>query len=332
VKELENLGERKIIEIILEQLKPMPKMFIPFGDDVSSYPLNEDKLAILKTDMLVGKTDIPPEMNLWHAARKAVIMNISDFAAKGVKPLVLLASLGLPENLTLAEITEIGNGLNAGAREYGAFIVGGDTNEASDLIISLSVFGIAEKNKVMLRSGARVGDLLAVTGFFGKTAAGLKILLEGIKIESKIRNILVDSVMAPHARLKEGLALSETNAVTASIDSSDGLAWSLYEIARSSEVGFLLKQLPVAEEVKTFAEYSGTDPLELALYGGEEYELVITVKPELKDVAEEAVAKVGGKLIVIGKVISEKAVYFEANGRRYTVEPKGWEHFKSDNV
>jgi thiamine-monophosphate kinase len=138
--------------------------------------------------------------------------------------------------------------------------------------------------------------------------------------------------MMPHARLKEGLALSETDAVTASIDSSDGLAWSLYEIARSSEVGFLIKQLPVAEEVKIFAEHSGMDPLELALYGGEEYELVITVKPELMGVAEEAVAKVGGRLIVIGKVISEKAVYLEAKGRRYAVEPKGWEHFKSNNV
>jgi thiamine-monophosphate kinase len=326
------LGERKIIELIFKQLEQMPQMPVPFGDDVSAYPLGKDKLAILKTDMLVGKTDVPPGMSLWQASRKAVIINISDFAAKGVKPLVLLASLGLPENLTLAEITEIGKGLNAGAREYGAFIVGGDTNEASDLIISLSLFGIAEKSKMMLRSGARVGDLVAVTGFFGKTAAGLKILLEGIKIENKIRNILIDSVMAPHARLKEGLALSETDAVTASIDSSDGLAWSLYEIARSSEVGFLIKQLPVAEEVKNFAEHIGMDPLELALYGGEEYELVITVKPELMDVAEEAVAKVGGKLIVIGKVISEKAVYLEAKGRRYTVEPKGWEHFKSNNV
>ena len=326
------LKERKIIELIFKQLEQMPQMPVPFGDDVSAYPLGKDKLAILKTDMLVGKTDVPPGMSLWQASRKAVVMNVSDFAAKGVKPLVLLSSFGLPRNLRAKDIKEIGKGLNAGAREYGAFIVGGDTNEASDLIISLSVFGIAEKNKVMLRSGAKVGDLVAVTGFFGKTAAGLKILLEDIRIENKIRKVLIDSVMVPHARLKEGLALNETNAVTASIDSSDGLAWSLHEIARSSDVGFVIKQLPMAEEVKNFAEHSGTDPLELALYGGEEYELVVTVKPELKDVAEEAVAKVGGKLIVIGKVVSEKAVYFEADGRRYTVEPRGWEHFKSDNV
>lgn len=326
------LKERKIIELIFKQLEQMPQMPVPFGDDVSAYPLGKDKLAILKTDMLVGKTDVPPGMSLWQASRKAVVMNVSDFAAKGVKPLVLLSSFGLPRNLRAKDIKEIGKGLNAGAREYGAFIVGGDTNEASDLIISLSVFGIAEKNKVMLRSGAKVGDLVAVTGFFGKTAAGLKILLEDIRIENKIRKVLIDSVMVPHARLKEGLALNETNAVTASIDSSDGLAWSLHEIARSSDVGFVIKQLPLAEEVKNFAEHSGTDPLELALYGGEEYELVVTVKPELKDVAEEAVAKVGGKLIVIGKVVSEKAVYFEADGRRYTVEPRGWEHFKSDNV
>ena len=139
------LGERKIIELIWKQLETMPKMPVAFGDDVSGCDLKDGRLAILKTDMLVGKTDVPPSMSLWQAARKSVVMNISDFAAKGVKPIAMLVSLGLPIKLTRRNIEEIGKGLNAGAREYGAYIIGGDTGEASDLVISLSLFGIAKK-------------------------------------------------------------------------------------------------------------------------------------------------------------------------------------------
>ena len=332
MKPNENLGERKIIEIIRSRLDVLPKMPIPFGDDVSAYEIGNSNLAVLKTDMLVDKTDVPPKMNLWQASRKAIIMNISDFAAKGVKPLAILVSLGLPRTLKEKDIEQIGRGLNAGAREYGAYIIGGDTNEASDLVISLSLFGMAKKDELTLRSGAKPGNLVAVTGSFGKTAAGLKILLDDLKASPKIRKILVESVLMPHARLKEGLTLSKTKAVTAAIDSSDGLAWSLHEIANASKVGFLINKLPTAKEVEKFAEINRLDPLELTLYGGEEYELVLTIKPNLWRKAEKAVEKVGGKLLSIGKVTAERQVLIEIDGKRRVVEPRGWEHFKRGNV
>ena len=332
MKPNENLGERKIIEIIQSHLDLLPKMPIPFGDDVSAYDIGNSNLAVLKTDMLVDKTDVPPKMNLWQASRKAIIMNISDFAAKGVKPLAILVSLGLPRTLKEKDIEQIGRGLNAGAREYGAYIIGGDTNEASDLVISLSLFGMAKKDELTLRSGAKPGNLVAVTGSFGKTAAGLKILLDSLEAASKIRKILVESVLMPHARLKEGLTLSKTKAVTAAIDSSDGLAWSLHEIANASKVGFLINKLPIAKEAEEFAEINRLDPLELTLYGGEEYELVLTIKPNLWRKAKKAVEKVGGKLLSIGKVTAERQVLIEINGKRRVVEPRGWEHFKRGNV
>ena len=155
----------------------MPNMPVPFGDDVSAVNLDQEQVAVLKTDMLVGKTDVPEEMSLWQAARKAVVMNISDFASKGVQPTAALVSLGLTADFTRKNIEEIADGLNAGAREYGAYIIGGDTSETSDLIISVSLYGTAEKSTLMLRSGAKAGDILAVTGFFGKSAAGLRLLL-----------------------------------------------------------------------------------------------------------------------------------------------------------
>jgi thiamine-monophosphate kinase len=322
------LGERAIIELILEKLERMKDMSIPFGDDVSGFTLNSEEVFVLKTDMLVGKTDVPPKMTLWQAARKAVVMNVSDFAAKGVKPKAMLAALGLPKELEAKDIAEIGSGLNDGAREYDAYIIGGDTNEASDLVISLSLFGIAKKDALMLRSGAKPGDLVAVTGFFGKASAGLKILLEGLKAPKVIRDLLVEAVLMPKARLKEGVALGASGVVTSAIDSSDGLAWSLYEVAKASGVGLVIDKVPVAAEVVEFAELNGLDPLELALYGGEEYELVLTVNPKFWSRAEKAVEKVGGNLIKIGRVTAERQVLLELEGEKRVIEPRGWEHFR----
>ena len=322
---VEELGERKIIDILLKCFEPMPKMPVPFGDDVSAVDIGHGKIAVIKTDMLVGKTDVPPGMGLWQAARKAVVMNISDLAAKGVKPIALLASIGVPRSYTKADIKQIGKGLNAGVREYGAYVLGGDTNEASDLIISCVAFGVSEKKRLMLRSGAKPGDVVAVTDVFGKTTAGLKILLQHLSESPKLKKTLVDAVLMPRARLKEGLALAQTGAVTASIDSSDGLAWSLHEISKASNIGFLIENLPVADETRKFAENHGLDPVELCIYGGEEYELVVTVKPELWEKAKKAAS-----LIKIGLVTKERNLLLEEKGKRIHIEPRGWEHFKSN--
>ena len=324
-----DLGEHKIIELIRSRLTAMPSSPVPFGDDVSAVNLGKGKVAVLKTDMLVGKTDVPQDMSLWQAARKAVVINISDFAAKGVEPVAVLVSLGLPRHLMRKEVDEIARGLNAGAREYGAYVVGGDTNEASDLIMAISLFGTAKRKTLMLRNGAKSGDIVAVTGFFGKTAAGLRLLLDGYAASKDLREVLLRSVCMPKARLSEGLALCGSGAVSASIDSSDGLAWSLHELARMSGVGFLVNSVPVADEVRCFAEFNGLDPLELALYGGEEYELVITVKPKRWAVAETAVEAVGGRLLPIGKVTRDKQMLLDVDGEKRVIEARGWEHFKS---
>ncbi|MCL4430190.1 MAG: thiamine-phosphate kinase [Chloroflexi bacterium] len=323
------LGEHKIIQIIQNRLTPMPNLPVPFGDDVSAVNLDEKRVAVLKTDMLVGKTDVPKEMSLYQAARKALIMNISDFASKGAKPTAALVALGLPQNFTQKDIEEIADGLNAGAQEYGAYIIGGDTGEASDLVISVSLYGSAQKSALMLRSGAEAGDVLAVTGFFGKPSAGLRLLLGGCEASADLKRVFLDAVFLPKARLAEGLALGGSGVVSASIDSSDGLAWSIHEIARQSGVGFVLDRVPVADEVKEFAKADGLDASELALYGGEEYELVITVKPKGWDRAAAAVKAVGGQLLPIGKATSGREVVLEVDGKKRSVEARGWEHFKS---
>jgi len=324
-----DLGERKIIEIIIECLDQMPNMPLPFGDDASAIDLGHDKLTVINMDMLVRKTDVPKDMSLWQAARKAVVMNISDLAAKGAQPLALLASIGIPSDLTRAEIQQIGKGLNAGAREYNTYILGGDTNEAPDLIISCTALGVCDKHHLIKRNGAKSGDYVAVTGTFGKTAAGLKIMMNDLSAPEQ-RKKLVDSVLMPKARVKEGLVLAQSRATTASIDSSDGLAWSLHELSRASNMGFSLDHLPVAPEVESFAKLHGFDSLELALYGGEEYELVVTVKPKLWQKATKAVDNVGGSLTKIGVVTTEKQLLLKTSEKTVSIEPRGWEHFKTN--
>jgi len=323
------LGERKVIKIIMEHLEKMPDIPFPYGDDVSAVQIDDGTLAVLKTDMLVGKTDIPSGMSLKQAARKAVVMNVSDFAAKGVRPLIALASLGLPKDLNEKDVEEIGLGLNWGAREYGAYIVGGDTNESSDLIINCSLLGFCKKSTLVKRGGARPGDIVAVTGLFGKTPAGLKILQECLSVHRRIEKALLDAVLMPKARLWEGLALAESKVLTASIDSSDGLAWSLSELSDASGVGFIIDDVPLAHEAKEFAEAYGLNPLDLALYGGEEYELVVTVKPQDWKKAKEVAEGVGAKLTKIGRATEGREILLKHDEEIKTVERKGWEHFKT---
>ncbi len=323
------LGERKVIEVLKKHLELLPFSPVSFGDDVAAVPIKGEQVAVLKTDMLVEKTDVPKGMSLSQAARKAIVMNVSDFAAKGVQPSAAVVSLGLPRTLLASAIKEIAKGLNLGAREYGAYVVGGDTGEASDLVISVGLFGTASRSRLMLRSGARPGDVVGVTGLFGNPAAGLKMLSENCRVSRQLRDVLLESIFLPNAKLKEGLALGASGVVTSSIDSSDGLAWSLHELSRMSGVGFLIDRIPVAEAAQRFAESCDLDVLELVLYGGEEYELVVTVKPDSWVEAEMALEKVGGKLLQIGRVTHEKQISIERDGKRRPIEARGWEHFKS---
>lgn len=321
------LGERRIIDLIVERLHKMPRMPIPFGDDVSGVDIGDGRLAILKCDMLVGRTDVPRGMTLRQAARKAVVMNVSDLASKGVQPRAVMVSLGLQRATTSQDVEEIAKGLDEGAREYSAYVIGGDTNECDDLVIACYLFGIARRDLVVRRSGARPGDLVAVTGEFGNTLAGLKALSSDAEIPALLRETLLASIYEPKARLKEGVALARTRALTAAMDSSDGLAWSLHEIARASSVGMELDDLPISSATVEYARLSGLDPVDLALYGGEEFELVVCLK---KNSAKRALNAVKS-LHVIGRVTSDAGtVRLSREGKRTLVKPAGWEHLTSN--
>ena len=146
----------------------------------------------------------------------------------------------------------------------------------------------------------------------------------------ELEKALVESVIMPKARVNEGLALAKSNAVTSCIDSSDGLAWSLHELSAASNVGFCIDCLPVDLCVEKFAELHGFSSSELALYGGEEYELVVTVDPSLWQAAKKAMESAGGCLIRIGSVTEDQKIVLNVNGNKVFVAARGWEHFKTD--
>jgi thiamine monophosphate kinase len=134
----------------------MPRMALPFGDDVAAVDMG-DEVAVLKSDMFVDLTDAPPQMTLRQMGRKAIVVTVSDFASKGVRPIALLTSVGIPRDFSRRKLKELALGMEAGAREYGVYIIGGDTDETSNLVVDClgldwqrkeALFPEAEPNQV----------------------------------------------------------------------------------------------------------------------------------------------------------------------------------------
>ena len=305
-------------------------MALPFGDDVAAVDMDDNEVAVLKSDMFVELTDAPPQMTPRQMGRKAIVVTVSDFASKGVKPVALLTSVGIPRDFSRRKLRELALGMEAGAREYGVYIIGGDTDETSNLVVDCLGFGLANKGGIVPRSGAKPGDILAVTGLFGEEPAGLKILLNKTAVPSYLRRQLVRSVLFPKAQLKLGLALARSGMVTSSIDSSDGLAWSLHELSKMSHVGFVVSTLPASPSAKRFADITRLNLNKLVLNGGEEFELVFTIRPDGWNNAEASARKVGAKLYRIGETTKDEHVLLRTSAERESeIKPVGWEHFKS---
>lgn len=324
---LSDIGEEKVIETIFSIIdKETRRITLPYGDDAVAIKLPRKMNLVINVEMLVGKTDIPPGMSNVQIGKKVVTMCISDLAAKGAKPIGFLTSIGLRRDMNVRDLKEIYEGINIAARKYGVKVLGGDTNETDDIIIDGIALGIAKK--VIPRSGAKIGDIVATTGFFGNTAAGLKILLESLPVEEELKRRILKDVYEPRAYIKEGCLLAKKGLVNAAIDSSDGLAISLHEIAKMSNVGIEINNLPITEEAKKFAEKTNIDPFDLVFYGGEEYILILTISKENWEKALNEVRKVKGKLIKIGRVIDERGkIMYKHEKEERIIEKKGWQHF-----
>jgi thiamine-monophosphate kinase len=307
----------------VKQVGKAPRGYAAIGDDVAFFPPGKGKL-VAKVDMLVEHTDVPPGMTYRQAARKAVAMCVSDFAAKGVKPDSFMVSLGLRKGVTQEEVDALAEGFRDAEREWKVHLVGGDTNESEELVIDCAMLGFAMR--IVPRDGSSPGDSLVVTGRFGYTRAGLDILTRSAKAEADFRRRATASVLLPTPNLRMGIGIAPY--LTSAMDSSDGLARSLYTLARASGVGFELTSLPIADGVKKFASSNGLDPETLVLQGGEEYVVVGTVRRRKLGAARRAARKAGGELLEIGTTTSSGRVELLTGGARRPVEDEGWTHLR----
>jgi len=319
---LSEVGEKKLVEYILSRIGIPEELLLGTGDDAVAFNFHGTLVAAV--DMLVASTDVPPGMSMNQAGRKAVTMNVSDLASKGATPRYLLTSLGLPADMPLEDFKRLWEGLEEASQFYGGRIVGGDTNACTDIVVDC--IGLGQSDKPLSRRGAKPGDILAVTGKFGRAAAGLKVLLE--KKDDPLKPKLAQAALEPTARLQEGMALARSGAATACIDSSDGLAISLHELSSLSHVGFHVSSPPVDDLARDFAQRNRLPLIDLVFHGGEEYELVATVTPERWEVAKRSVELAGGELIPIGRTTeAQEGIKVSWQGRLVSLPRRGWEHF-----
>ncbi|MDQ3882018.1 MAG: thiamine-phosphate kinase [Thermoproteota archaeon] len=319
------LDEKQIIRIFVN------KLGISNLDDVVVL----DKGIVIKSDMLVESTDVPPGMEAWQTARKSVVSCISDLAAKGVRPYAAVISLGIPNSSSMQrqDIEGLAEGFAIASKEFGVKIVGGDTNEAGELIIDCTIIGFP-KFKVPTRSGAKPGDYVVVSGLFGFAPAGLTLLLQKNAVavkhdnhnddsNSRFRKKAVKSVLEPCPRQRFGLALAKY--FSSSIDSSDGLAVSLYELASQGEdVDITIYSIPVVSGLDKFAQDNNLDTHELLFHGGEEYEIVATISDTKIKQAEAAAKRAGVDLYVIGRVQKGSG---KVSVQDRMLENRGYMHF-----
>ena len=301
---------------------------LPLKDIANHFNCSRSAAVVLKSDMLVQSTDVPPNMRPWQIARKSVVACISDMSAKGIcPPYLCLISIGIPSTFSRAQIVDLIDGFHAASREFGVKILGGDTNKSNELVINCNLVRLLPDDVyVPKRSGARPGDIVVSSGEFGYSSCGLKILMNNAKAKGWFRRIAIQSVTRPNPQQRFGVSMA--NFFSSSIDSSDGLAASMYELARQSEVNLVIDSTPSANGIQQFALDNALSARDLVFYGGEEYEIIATIPKLNLERARSLSRKLKLKLHVIGKVEKGdgKVIILDDERKRVCLSDGGYVH------
>ena len=222
------------------------------------------------------------------------------------------------------KIENLAAGFKKAAKEFRVKILGGDTNEGKELVISFSLLGFSKK--IVKRNGAKTNDLIICSGPFGYSAAGLSILLKNKKYSKTFGVKAKRAVFRPSCRLD--LGLKNKNYFSSSMDSSDGLSTTLSEMSRQSKKRFVITQLPSEKDVFDFANSNRLDVNKLIFNGGEEYEIVATINPKNMIKMKKYARKNRIRLYEIGYVTRGKGVFYQKNGKLIRIKDEGWQHFQ----
>lgn len=311
-----------------------PDVVVGVGDDAAVVEPGTH-LAILTTDMLLEGVHFTLDTTSAHdLGHKAITVNVSDVAAMAGSPRFGLVSLAMPGEHGPGWVVELYGGAREAADEYGLTLVGGDTNRSERVVLAVTIMGTVARGAAVTRAGARPGDALVLTGAVGGAAGGLRLSQadpHAVRdvLGSDWGRALLRAHLRPVARVGEGQTLARAGA-TAMIDLSDGLALDLSRLCAESGVGatLLLDQVPVADGLEELGKALDLDPLDLALHGGEDYELLAAIAPESVDEAAGLVAeRFGTSLSVVGRVTEQGLLAVDEAGREHPLEPRGWDHF-----
>lgn len=326
--EIVTLGEFGLIDRLTRDLKQHNASTLRgVGDDAAVVAAPDGEVTLCTTDLLLEGVDFdltyfPPK----HLGYKAVVEAVSDLLAMNARPEQLLVSLGVSSKISVEVLDDLYEGIRLACDELGVDLVGGDVKASvTGLVINVTALGRAPKEKVVYRDGAKLNDLICITGDLGAAYMGLHLLqrekrvLEGAKeLAPKFDGYeyLLQRYLKPSARKDIVEALTEEGIVpTSMIDLSDGLASDLIQICKASRCGarIYLDKIPIARQTSAFAEEIHADPVVAALNGGEDHELLFTVPLSM----QEQVMRMGG-IDVIGHITAE-------NTGAYLVTPDGGE-------
>jgi thiamine-monophosphate kinase len=265
---------------------------------------------------------------------KSLAVNLSDIAAMGGDPGPALLSLGWPPDRDRSLALEFAAGLAQAAREYGVAVIGGDTVASPEgLIVTVTLTGRVPAAQMLRRAGARVGDLIFVTGALGEAASGLEILRRGLDLPPNLKDALTEAQLRPQPHLRAGRLLAQEGLATALIDTSDGIATDLYHICRAGGVGARIPAaaVPVSPRVQAAAPHLSRAPLDLALTGGEDYLLLFTCPPSLAGRLPAAFSRAGlAAPLPLGRIVRGDRVILETSGGEVDISGQGYDHFRLD--
>lgn len=319
---MKNPDEVKIIKTFQNRFGRKSKFQ---ADDIEVIKIGNGKFVV-KSDMLVQSTDAPVGMKLGEISRKSLVSCVSDFACKGIKPKFCTIAIAIPHGFTQKMVNELADGFLRSSKEFGLHIIGGDTNEGKELVIEVSMFGPSSK-KIPTRGGARVGDIIMTSGPFGYSSAGLKIVLNGYKTDLQSTKRFKKAIFRPCPRLDFGLKAARY--FSSSMDSSDGLGITLDDMSKQSKKKFVITSLPTVNDIVKFSHQNKMNLKDLIFCGGEEYEIVFTVRPADSNKVKRLAKKTNTPLFEIGHVAIGKNAVLVYNGRSMVIKRCGWTHLRS---
>lgn len=331
-------GEFDLIEKLVADWRRGVDVRVGPGDDASGIGLgtSEDRLLLQTIDLLVEGVHFRKNWGSpFQLGWKSLAINLSDIAAMGGKPTHTHLALAIPVTWSEAEILEFMSGFKSLADRYQISLLGGDLSRSDEsLMIAGTANGTVASDQVILRKGARVGDVIWVSGELGNAAGGLKLLKDGIVEEGATE--LLNAFLQPQPEVELGMLCSACGLIHAMIDLSDGLAGDLRHVLGASSVGATLEKekIPVGKALAGTAEQRHWDALEMSLYGGEDYRLLGCTARENFDAFCDLVKQQLSRMVFsIGYISQNPGLRLQHHdGRCEEIPARAYDHFQSDNL